>query len=520
MTGPSPFSRRDFLQGGVLLGSAAFLAACGAASTPASSGSSTKPRRGGTLRAGLSTGASTDTLDADFPLNWVDYARGFQLYNSLTNFDSDLKLVNELADEITPNSTATKWTIRVKKGITFHNGKTLGADDVIFTITRIVEKNYPLAPLLKLIDLKTIRKIDAYTCELSTSRPYATLPEALGMWYAPIVPVGFDPKHPAGTGPFKFKSFTPNIQSVFVRNDNYFVPGVPYLDELVIVDYADDDARVNALESGAVDCIDFIPFNAVQSVIGTSGKRALVSKNTASWYPIAMRVDVPPFNDVRVRQAMRLIADRPALVKYAYNGYGAVANDTFGRYDPGYDHDLPQRVQDIDQAKSLLRAAGQSDLNVTLTTSDLASGIVESSTVFAQQASAAGVKIKLNEVPQSVYFGPQYGVRNFGVSAWGGNPYLPQVAFTTLATSPYNSTHFNNARYTSLYDQANATLDEGKRDDLIHEMQKIDYDEGSYIVFAWAGEVDGYRDGVNGLVPSPSGWPLNQYGFDRVWLSS
>ena len=123
--------------------------------------------------------------------------------------------------------------------------------------------------------------------------------------------------------------------------------------------------------------------------------------------PIYMAVDLDPFQDVRVRQAMRLIADRPALVEAAQAGFGVVGNDVFGYRQPDYNTDLPQRTQDIEQAKSLLKAAGKSDLRVTLYSSTVAPGMLESATAFAQQAKAAGVTVKVNNGPTCELLRPQ-----------------------------------------------------------------------------------------------------------------
>ena len=148
-------------------------------------------------------------------------------------------------------------------------------------------------------------------------------------WYVPqlsILPAGFDPKKPVGTGPFKLKSFTPGQRSDFVRNENYWMSGKPYLDELVIIDLADPTAQINALLSGQVDAIDSVPLNETSAITKRSNLKLLTS-NGGYFQPITMRVDKPPFNDNRVREAFKLIVDRDAMVKQAYNNYAVVGND-------------------------------------------------------------------------------------------------------------------------------------------------------------------------------------------------
>ena len=124
----------------------------------------------------------------------------------------------------------------------------------------------------------------------------------------------------------------------------------------------------------------------------SNGDTVVIDNPAGGWLPITMRVDQAPFNDVRVRQAFRLIVNRPQMVEQVLSGHGQVGNDLYGRFDPAYDSSLPQRQQDIEQAKSLLKAGGPSRTwPSTLVTGSILAGVPEESQVFAQQASAAGV---------------------------------------------------------------------------------------------------------------------------------
>ncbi len=517
----STISRRDLLgntaKGAVLLGTGAIFGSR-TISTPQHKTLS-GPRRGGTLRAGISAGSSADTLEADNPISFCDWARAFNLYNALVARDASGQEQYELAEEITPNASATRWVIRVKPDITFHNGKSLTADDVIFTFRRIVKNSFEGASGLALVDMNSLRTLDKYTVELTTHVPYSTFIDTMGDWYYFIVPVGYDPKTPVGTGPFKYKSFTPGVESIFQRNPDYYVTGLPYVDELIISDYADDTARINALESKAVDCIDQLPSAGIPSVRSVSGVKIL--KGGYLWNPITMRVDSPPFNDVRVRQAMRLIVNRPDIIKFSLDDFGLVGNDLFGRFDPAvYDTALPQRHQDLKQAKALLKAAGSSDLRISLYTGDVANGLVEGATVFAQEASSIGVTVNIVDMTSSSFFGPTYLRRVFSQDTWAsGTPYFTQVSLSMLPNSPFNETHWDDPHYTNLYRQANAELNESRRRDIAWEMQKIEWESGGYIIYSYFDIVDAYQDNVHGLVPSEVGWSFGNYGFDKVWLS-
>jgi peptide/nickel transport system substrate-binding protein len=520
------FSRREFLKAGLAgslaVGAGGLLSACGTGNTikAFTTSAAGKPRYGGTLRAGLTGGSTADTLDPISAITNVDFSRIDNLYEPLIGLTPDAKPVYVLAEEVTPNAKATEWTIRVKQGITFHNGKTLTADDVIYTFQQILNPKAPgsAAAGLASVDAKGMTKLDAYTARIPCSTPFATLAEALAIpGYSDIIPVGYDLAAPAGTGPFKVKSFSPGTQSTFVRYDGYWQSGLPYLDEIVITDYSDQTSQVNALLAGQVDVVNLLSADVISEVQG-EGKNILLSAG-GGWNPFTMRVDTGTFSDVRIRQAMRLVVDRQQMLDLVFGGFGTVGNDLFGIWAPEYDHSLPQRHQDIDQARSLLKAAGAEDLHVTLVTSDIAQGTVLAAQVFAQQASQAGVTVSVSDVTVDEFYGTNYLKWQFAQDYWFYNFYLPQVSLATLPTASFNETHWDNSRYNSLYAQAIATTDTSLSIELAHEMQQIEYNEGGYIIPFFPPVIDGFGANVGGLVPSKSGLSLGAYDFKNVWLS-
>jgi peptide/nickel transport system substrate-binding protein len=525
--GTKSWSRRSFLRAS---GTAVGLTAAGvtglvgcassSSSTPSASPTAGKPKRGGTLRVGLTGGASSDTLDPDATVTVPDIARQVNLFEPLVTQNSADRPGLDLAKELTAdNPQATSWTIRLQQGVTFHNGKELTAEDVLFTFTRILNPKKPLNGALSLsaVDLKNVKILDKYTLRVPMTRPNASFPAQLYGGYDFIVPVGFDPKAPIGTGPFKFKSWTPGVQSVFVRNENYWKAPLPYIDELTIIEFSDGTSQANALISKTVDAIGNIPLALAKSLPTNPGIVILDSKS-AAYNPITMRVDTHPFNDVRVRQAMRLLVNRREMVDIAYDGYAVVGNDVFGLADPNYDRSLV-RNQDLDQAKSLLRAAGQSDLTVNLVTSPISNGVVETAEAFAQQAKQIGVTVNVTNLPTTSFYGPGYLQRAFSQDIWYPSTYLVLVAQETLGPgAPFNETHFNDPTYNKLYAEANATLDPAKERDIVHEMMKIDFDTGGLIIASFNNNLDAHSDHVKGFATNFTGIPLNRFGFDQVWF--
>jgi peptide/nickel transport system substrate-binding protein len=489
------------------------------------------PKRGGTFRIGVSGGSAKDFIDGQNIVTRPDQARIVTGWETLVVFDSNFKLkFDGLAEEITAK-TADVWTIRVRDGIEFHNGKSLGANDVIYSLRRLVNPKLGLfgGAALASIDPKRMKKLDKRTVRLFLKRKDALILDALGQYIAGIVPVGYSPAavgkaNPnVGTGPYKLKSFTPGQRSVHVRNPNYWRSGQPYFDQVVIIDFPDDTARVNALLSGQIDAMTDVPPAQVAVVNGHSGTKVLESPS-AAWTPLCMRVDAPPFDDVRVRQAMRLIANRPQMVAQALAGHGKIGNDLYAPFDEAYNTALPQRHQDIDKAKSLLKAAGKSDLTVDLQSTNGALGMNEGAQVFAQQAKAAGVNVNVKILDSGAFYGDQYLKWPFSTDFWGSRNYLSQVAAGSLPTSPYNETHWPDSadsKFLSLYKQALGTVDREKRGAIMREMQKMEYDNGGYIVWGFSTLLDGYTTKLKGLKTGDKGvLPLNAFGhgYRTIWF--
>lgn len=527
--GPRPdtqISRRQFLDaagGAALLGGmGVVISACGSSRT--STSVSARPagaRRGGTLRAGLSGGASSDTIDAQRLVTNVDFARAASLYDPLIKLDVNAAPQLALAESITPNKDATAWTIRLKSGITFHNGKALTADDVIYSFRRITNPKNPLpgATPISAVLASEMKALDRFTVHVPCRASYATFADELASYYYYyyVVPAGYNPRSPVGTGAFKYQSFTPGVESTFVRNPDYWQAPLPYLDKVVITNYADETSQLNALASGQADVVNLLDASAISQVEGNGGT-AVVS-NAGGFTPFTMRVDVPPFNDVRVRQALRLVVDRKQMLDLVFGGHGIVGNDVFSIFDPQYDHSVPQREQDIAQAKSLLKAAGREGLAVQLVASDIAQGTLRAATVLAQQASAAGVTINIRQVTPTVLFGSEYLKWPYAQDYYYFTKYFPQVAQSTLPSSPYNETHFDDATYKRLYASAISEVDPAKRAEISHEMQMIDYERGGYIIPYFAPVIDAHGKHVQGIVPSRTGLSLANFNFAPVWLT-
>jgi peptide/nickel transport system substrate-binding protein len=517
-------TRRSLLRyaavGGVLAGVAPLAAACGGTSeTTTSPSASAAPKQGGSLRVGIVGGGAQDTLDGQNATSEPQICTTFQLYNALLGWDADYQIVPQLAAEWSANADASVWTVKLRDDVVFHDGTPLTADEVVYSYQRIIDPDSPKmgASQLALLPKSGIRKVDATTVEFHLDSPSAIFEEAMALYGNCIVPQGFDPKKAIGTGPFKIKVNKPGQEYVFDANNEYWGDG-PYVDQLTIIEFADATARVNALLGGSVEAISQLPAAQVKVVEGQGMK--VLNATTGAWQPFTMRIDQKPFDDVKVRQAFRLIVDREAMIDQAYAGFGAIGNDMYAPYDPGTPQ-LPQRQQDLEQAKALLKQAGyDGNLEVTLYSSEaIGSAAVSAAQVFAEQAKGAGVKVTVKKVDSGAYWNEgNYLTYAFSQDFWYTRNYLSQTGQGTMPKAPYNETHWKNDQWQAIVEEAMKTGDKTKRNELIAQAQTIEQNEGGYIVWSFNNQIDGYSSKLGGVVPNKSGVPLSSFHFNNFFF--
>jgi peptide/nickel transport system substrate-binding protein len=510
-------TRRRFLQGAVATGVALGL--------PSTAGATrwnfqaAAPKRGGRLRVGFVGEGAQETLDPGLQVASIDAGRAANLYDTLLRVvPPGDKLSLELAEEFSPaNSKGTAWDIRLRRGVTWHNGEPLTTDDVIYTIKRSASSpKYLGYHLVEPIALSKIRKLDERTIRLPLKRPVAVLPWNFAGSALSILPDGFKNfAKPMGTGPFVFVSWKVGQNSLFRRNPNYWKSGLPYVDELEFDSISDPNARVNALLSGQVDAAEQLSFSQTQQYQKSSKVKILQSPGSVI-VPMTMAVDLAPFKDVRVRQAFRLIAGRPEILAIAQAGIGEIGNDLFGKHAAYYNAALPQRHQDIDQAKFLLKKAGAENLSVTLYSSTVVAGMLESANVFAQQAAKAGVKVNVENGPADTYYSDHYLKAPFMQTQWSGTPIWTWMNAAVLSTAKYNETHWRVPAFDKLVAQAEAEANPVKAQDLWSAAQKMLWESGGYIVWGFQPYLDALSPNVQGAVPNAY-FNLSNYDFRHWW---
>jgi peptide/nickel transport system substrate-binding protein len=523
-------SRRQLIQAGAVGALTVGGAGWARALTPTAEAAG-RPVRGGTLTVGMITGGNAETLDPGIAIAAADTLRCVQLYDTLFHFAPDIKtILPGLATSAEPNKKATVWTFHLRPGVHWHDGKPFTADDVLWNFqTWGKTSNYNHALFANIVDFKRVRKRGRLTVEVPLLRPVAQFPSVFTFLEPFIIQRGATSRtlrtHPVGTGPFMFGSFAPGKQSVFTRNPHYWEPGdKPYVDKLIInSSFTDETARFNALLSHQIDVSVGIPAT-VAAAHRNSTQIKVLRSHSPDPICILMRVDKGPFADVRVRQALKLIADRSALVRGALSGFGKPANDLIG-VGCEYYLDLPVPKQDIERAKSLLKAAGRENLSFSLPTSNAFDGFVQAATLFAHQCAAAGVKVSVNQIPAATYYTSAAGFLTRPISVDNGTTYqslttLYQTWYTAYA--PYNETYWGHqkggAAAEKLINEAIAALSPTRAATLWHEVQMQQYKQGGTLAFATIDYLDATTSRVHGLKTTPVR-NLNGYRLVDAWLA-
>lgn len=518
--------RRGFLAatGAVTLGTLA-LTGCGGSGTDAeASGDDGTPKRGGRLRAAFAGGGAGETLDPHLANLFADVARAKALYDKLADYGADLSAQPRLAAKWESNKALDRWQVTLREA-TFHDGKPVTAKDVLYSYRRIADpdKAFRAKASLEPIDLDASRATGERSIEFALKRPTAEFPNVLAAFGAYIVPenagdnAGDFDKKPVGSGPFRFVSFSPGRSAVFRRYDDHW-DGAPHLDELEFVVANEESARVNALLGGQVEYAHELNPTTARAHEG-KGQIEIVRLRGSAMQGFCMKTDRAPFDDKRVREAFFLIADRQELVDGALSGAGVVGNDLFGKGYEYYAADLPQREQDLDRARALLKQAGAEKLKVSLDTSAVAAGFTEAASIFRDQAAKAGVTIDVKMGSKDSYWADILDGGTLACYRSGAMPIEAHISQRLLTDSTTNATKWKHKDFDALYQQAQSTRDKTERAAVYERMQRRLYAEGGFLIWGFADWILGTARKVKGVETKAPANTLDWARFDKVWLA-
>jgi peptide/nickel transport system substrate-binding protein len=470
-------ARGEFVKWAALLGlGAPFLGAQAARAARSSA-----PTPGGTIRVGAGIPVTVEPpqlIDG----NGIGIAQ--QAGEYLVSIGPDLIVRPKLATAWQSSQGFTVWTITLRKGVTFHSGKALTADDVVATFKRLVDPKGTSTAQggLSFLTPAGVARIDDYTVQFTLTRPVVDFPYYLSSTYqAIILPTTYNgdfAKTGDGTGPFKLVEYVPGQRARFVRNPTYWNTPYPYVDGVEFVLGGSPDSQLTQLLGGSIDTVIVTDYTHLQILTGNPQYRIAKVKSSGH-NGIFVRTDLAPFNDVRVRQALALTLDRAAIIQTTSGGLAVAGNDNivapvFPEYTP-----TPQRTTNIARAKALLAAAGHPrGFSTTVLTNGSASGFVELAVAVQQQAAAAGIDISIKTDAASVYYNTDWLTAPFTITDWAHRPtvsYFINVAYRTGA--PWNASHWSNKQFDALATRLDATLDLGARKVIAHQIEVLQTDQ-------------------------------------------
>jgi peptide/nickel transport system substrate-binding protein len=537
-------SRRDFVRRGTVIGLSvpllgSILAACSSSSSSSSSSASsssssssaatsTSPTAAasGTPGGVIKVGVVTPTADIN-PVTVADQG-GLDMLGQtgeyLTLSTQTLTLQPVLATSWSANSTATVWTFKIRKGVKFSNGAPLTADDVVYTYklqTGTADSNAQSA-FGGVLKPAGVVKVDDYTVAFHLDAPNGNFPYLTSSdnYNMIILPNGYDPAKWQGTfigtGPFTLGSYTPKVGAEFVRNESYWgAKALPSTTEFTF--YDTQTPGVLALTGGTIDILGQFAVSGGEQLL--SGSYNVIKLKSSAHRELSMRCDQSPFTDPRVRQAVALSLDRPAIVKALFQGYADVGNDSpFAPVFPSTDTSIPQRAQNLAKAKALLAAAGHaSGFSTQLITENFVE-IPQFAQIVAQEAKAIGVDIGLKVESSSAY----YGKATFGNSDWldatmslvdYGHRSVPNVFLTAplqttsakAQTGPWNAAHFANAQYDKLSAEYIAAVDLSTQKSLAGQIETLLLAETPIIYGYFYNYLTATAQGVTGAYPTAIG---------------
>lgn len=482
------------------------------------------PVRGGSVKFGVAGGATSDTLDprgspdTHLALAW------WAIRNSLTEVLADGSLVGEIAESWETSTDAKTWTFHIRKGVTFHDGRPLTADDVVASLNFHRGAESISAGKAMVEAVTDIVATDPHTVVVTLNSANADFAFLLSDYHLLMLPSSdgkVDWESGNGTGGYILEHFEPGVSIKLRRNPNYFKgESRAHFDEVELINIPDASARQTALMSGQVDAIGRIDVKTVSRLSGVSGIN-VVETVGRQYSTILMDTTSSLFKDVDVRTAFKHAIDREKILGTALLGHGQIGNDqpigpTYQYFNP----DLAQRTFDPDRAKFLLNKAGASNIKVQLEVSEIAwpAGSIDAAVLFAEQAKASGIEIEVVRRPNDGYWSNVWSKVPFTMGYVGGRPTEDWIFTAFYAKGAVNNdTHWVNDRFETLLVEGRMTIDPDKRRAIYGEMQQILNEDGGLIAPIFANHIIGLSSRIAEPEALSGNWEMDNWRAVERW---
>lgn len=511
-------SRREFLGKAAALGFTAASANLLLSGTAKAAGA----QKGGTIKAAVEGGSTTDSLDpattTNNAMNMVSKLWGEPLMVLAPHGG----LEPRVAESVEGSADAKTWTFKIREGITFSNGKSVTAEDAKATIERHSGEDTKSGALGLLRDIAALRTDgNNFIVELNT--PNADLPYLLTDYHLPIQPNGGkdDPAAAIGTGPYVLKDVDMGVRFVAEKNPNYWNSDLGHADTIEIIVINDDTARVAALQSGQVDMVNRVPPRTAKLVDRAPGIN-VHSTAGPGHYVFIMHCDTAPFDNHDLRMALKYGINRQEMVDKILNGFGSIGNDSPINASYPLFTEAEQREFDPDKAMFHLKKSGH-DGSILLRTSDNSfPGAPDAAALFQQSCASAGIKLDVKREPNDGYWSEVWNNQPFCTSYWSGRPVQDQMLSTAyLSTADWNDTRFKNEQFDQLLVAARGEVDEAKRTQMYADLSTLIRDDGGLICPMFNDFVGAVSDRIDGWVDDHKGYDLMDLQAPmKMWVAA
>jgi peptide/nickel transport system substrate-binding protein len=484
--------------------------------------------RGGILRIGM----RCQDLKSPHTYSWVESANAArQVCDYLTITGTDNITRPGLVEKWEPSPDLKTWTLRVRRDVKWHNGRALTADDVVWNLKRVLDAKTGSSVLglmkgfildefetgekddkgkpkksTRLWDANAIQKVDDLTVRLNGKTPQLAVPEWL--FHYPLLIL--DPAENGefkvgsnGTGAFQMVANEVGRKQVFKARKDYWGGG-PYLDTIEMIDLGDDPAAaVAALASKQVDGLyqaAGVQLDALQKL-----PHIQLYQITTAQTGVARVHPVKPFDDKRVRQALRYAVDSNAILQLAQRGLGSPGeHHHVSPIHPEYAK-LPPFQRDVAKAKKLLADAGYPNgIDTEITCRPEPAWELLAVQALVEQWKDAGIRVKINVVP-STQFWEVWTKVPFGFTTWTHRPLGVMVLGLAYRTGvPWNESRYSNADFDTLLTQAEGTIDVNQRREIMAKLEAILQDDGPIVQPLWRSVFTFYDKRVQGFKVHPT----------------
>ncbi|MBT4888957.1 MAG: ABC transporter substrate-binding protein [Rhodospirillales bacterium] len=516
--------RRGFMTGALALG-----LSLSSATSFVKSAEAATPKKGGRLRTAITGGATSDVLDPGQILDsYMINVQFGQLRNNLTEVAADGSLVGELAESWEGSNGAKTWNFNIRKGVEFHNGKTLDSADVVASLQHHLGEDSKSAAKGQLGAVTSVKADGKNNVVVELNGADADFPYIMSDYHLLMCPANgdgtIDWQSGVGTGGYSMVSHEPGVVTETKRNPNYWKEGRAHFDEIETNQVADPNARSNGLQTGQFDCMSNVDVKTVHLLEKNSNLK-IVATTGNKQVTLPMHTDKAPFDNNDVRMALKHSIDREQWLKLIIRGYGELGNDNpigpANQYR-ATEEELPQRAYDPEKAKFYLKKAGMSSLKVQFHAAETGfGGSIDAGQLFRETARASGIDLEVVREPDDGYWSNVWMVKPFSACYWSGRP-TENMMFSTVyaADAAWNDTNWKHAKFNQLLVAGRAELDTAKRRDIYVEMQQIINAEGGVILPLYKADLLAHTNDV--MTPDVVGanWELDgEKNAERWWFA-